>query len=312
MLSRKLLMTTMGVALSMGFAMGQANAFIGNQFFGGQLNLLSDNSAESQGVDTNGNSELDVGDTLRGIFDIGTIEDQTGGGGTNNLAANGVELSALFEIEVATRVFSNGIDATAGYDFTFVPHAAFEGVYGAGAMIALFEDVGSEFNRNINTGAIAADIAAMELLVTNGSLVMTWGIPAAASPDFDADNFWGAFGAPADPSAALGVPLGTEIGEFNLGLSILPGSLFYSHVLQIAGGCAVLPGGCGGDGLVDVNGSGGIKGTLGPFGRVSSYDVFNNVDFTLVPIPEPTTFGLMGLGLAGLGFVARRRRTKQA
>lgn len=181
MLSRKLLMTTMGVALSMGFAMGQANAFIGNQFFGGQLNLLSDNSAESQGVDTNGNSELDVGDTLRGIFDIGTIEDQTGGGGTNNLAANGVELSALFEIEVATRVFSNGIDATAGYDFTFVPHAAFEGVYGAGAMIALFEDVGSEFNRNINTGAIAADIAAMELLVTNGSLVMTWGIPAAAS-----------------------------------------------------------------------------------------------------------------------------------
>src|SRR3546814_2472266 len=52
-----------------------------------------------------------------------------------------------------------------------------------------------------------------------------------------ADEFWAAFGAPEDPSDALGVPAGTEIGEFNMGLSILSG-LFDDSVTQVAAGCA--------------------------------------------------------------------------
>src|SRR3546814_11039803 len=105
MLSRKLLTMTLGVALGLGFATGQANAaFIQDQFFLDELNQMSDNSAENQNVDLNGDSNLDVGDTLRGIFDIGTIEDLSGGGGTNNLAATGVELSAIFERSEERRV----------------------------------------------------------------------------------------------------------------------------------------------------------------------------------------------------------------
>ncbi|MEI2782955.1 MAG: PEP-CTERM sorting domain-containing protein [Candidatus Competibacter sp.] len=33
-------------------------------------------------------------------------------------------------------------------------------------------------------------------------------------------------------------------------------------------------------------------------------------DATL-PAPEPTTFALLGMGLAGLGYAARRRREQQ-
>src|SRR3546814_9866062 len=107
-------------------------------------------------------------------------------------------------------------------------------------MIALYEDVGSEFSRTM-TGLGA--VAAMELLVTNGDLVMTWGFGE------DADEFWAAFGAPEDPSDALGVPAGTEIGEFNMGMSLIFG-LFDVSVKQVDAGCAVRHGGCAGVGFI--------------------------------------------------------------
>ena len=52
----------------------------------------------------------------------------------------------------------------------------------------------------------------------------------------------------------------------------------------------------GGDGLIDVNGQGGILGTLG---IDTPYWAFNNVDFTIVPhpVPEPATLALLGIVL---------------
>ena len=62
---------------------------------------------------------------------------------------------------------------------------------------------------------------------------------------------------------------------------------------------------CNFGGLVDVCGSGSLLGTGG---LSTPYDSFNNVDFTINVIPEPSTFALAGLALLGMGFAARRRK----
>lgn len=49
--------------------------------------------------------------------------------------------------------------------------------------------------------------------------------------------------------------------------------------------------------LEDFSGSGGVPGDA----------FFDNIE--LAPVPEPSTYALLIAGLAGLGFVARRRRT---
>ena len=66
-------------------------------------------------------------------------------------------------------------------------------------------------------------------------------------------------------------------------------------------------GNVGADGLIDVNGSGSfIAPSIG-----AQYDLFDNVDFT-VRVPEPTTLGLFGISLLGLGILMRRRRRQFA
>ena len=239
----------------------------------GDLNQWSDNSAEAQHVDLNGNSFLDAGDTLRGTFDIQTGEDLIPpNGGTVQYGTAGVnELSGIFEIEVTSKVFvGNGLDGIAGtgddrFDYTFGPYAPFQAEFGLSGttMMVFFEDTTPDYDR---TGTIAN----AEATATDGTKVVEIGFTG------DIDESWSSQGTPQDPSIGKSIPQATGLGTFNLSLGFLFNSLFGGN-LGLFAGCFPL---CPGDGLVDVNASGGTSGTNG---SNTGYGMFDNVDFVFRP-----------------------------
>jgi hypothetical protein len=304
MVTKKLLAAGFGLFSGLLLTTGSAHAVnIASTILGGQLQQWSDNSAESQHVDGNGNGFLDVGDTLRGVFQIETREDlQAPNSGTVVYGGGGVnELTGIFEISVVSRTqVSNGDDGIAGnaddrYNFTFGVYAPFQAEFGlnAGTMAVFFEDTTPDFDR---TGTIAT----AEATSTNGTKVVEIGFTG------DLDEAWNASNAPQDPSLGAGVPQGTGLGTFNFSLGFLYNVLFGAAAGVDAGACFPL---CAGDGLVGINASGGISGTRG---SDAENDIFNNVDMVFRPLPEPGTLGMLGLGLVAMGFILRTRQRKSA
>jgi len=315
MFTKKLLAAGFGAFSGLMLAAGSAHAVnLADTIFLGELNQWSDNSAESQGVDDNDDGFLGVGDTLRGTFDIQTIEDLSGGGGTTTYGADGVnELSGIFEIEVATIKVTDDPDGSCSVatcdavgdsltgdetaDYTFTSYTAFNTEFSLSGttMVVFFEDSTPDFDR---TGTIAN----AETTATNGTKVVEIGFSG------DVDEFWLATDVPTNTTLAGSVPAGTGIGGFNLALGFLYNTLFGGW-LQVTTGCPIFPATCPGDALVDIRGQGGVLGTDG---ATTGYDVFDNVDLVFRPIPEPGTLGMLGIGLLGLGFFLRTRQQKAA
>lgn len=132
---------------------------------------------EGIGVDLNSNGMLEVGDTLRGIFRITSANATLGG---PLLLLDGFELTGIFE----TEILSVDVNANAGgssySDFTFGPHAGFEAVYGAGAMLAFFEDFAPDFDDVFTAGTPGA----AEVFATNGTLYATFGSEGTHGIDY--------------------------------------------------------------------------------------------------------------------------------
>lgn len=290
-------------ALSLAFAGAAQADTVASQFFYG-FQQLSDNSAEYQSFDANGDGLLGVGDILRGIFTIETIEQ----GGSTNQLGDGIahnELTGIFEAVVAHYAVNLPSPFTTNHYYTFAPSAAFEAIYGAGAMIATFDDPAQDYTR-----IGCATVAGCEASATGGTPFMVLGF---ADP---LRNFWVADTKSNDISVIGAVPAPGNGGLFNTGLDILsqgPASaglifndvacLGYATVEAVPGVFAQIPTGVR---AVDVCGSGSLLGT----GGVNTpYDSFNNVDFTVnvERVPEPATLGLLGLGLLGLGLARRRK-----
>lgn len=277
-----------------------------SQLFPNQLNLLSDNSAESQNVDLNGDGFLGLGDTLRGIVEVESIEDFTGGGGANGLggASGNNELTGVFETEVVDLTIivdpdqSCGSDPTCGNEtlltgdefanYVFGPNAAFADTQGEdfGTTVIFREDPANDFSR------IQPTQAANEATATGGVKVLTLGFFG------DGDEIWAATAAPIDPSLGKAVSVGTGVGVFNFQQSIGFNSLLKFN--QVRAGIPLT------DGLIDVNASGGITGTLG---SNTYYDIFDNVDLVInfIPLPNAGWMGILLLAGSGLSAYLRRR-----
>lgn len=290
-----------GSAVALGAA-GAGAVSITSQFFDGSQ-LLSDNSGEKE-INVAGGTQgiLEIGDKLRGIFNIQTIEQS---GVTHNLGVGAVnEMTGLFEVEVTNKVVVIPESAPGALDglyrFTFGPSASFAadvtalggaGGYGPGnaPLIVLFDDPAKDYTRE---GAITQ--AASEATATNGALWAVLGWKGVLGEG------WRAQTVTDNLAVVAGIPAPGDGGEFNAGINTLEN---YSGILQFL----TVPTIFGAN--ADWFGSGSV---LGIGGVSTPWEVFDNVDFftNVTAIPEPGTMFLLGTGLLGAGAFGRRRKKK--
>lgn len=285
-------------ALAIGLSAANATSVSGTLFGGSQQ--LSDNSAEiliksdanviKCAGDATCMGTLEIGDSLRGVIDINTVEDLEFGGGTRSIGggSGNHELTGLFQIEVT------GKSGAGPFAFTFGPSLSFAtecaAIWGAGscvgAMLMTWDDDSVDFNRTLGT------FAAIEAEATDGTPFWLFGLDGI-------DDFWFADTFLSDNVAAIGaLPPGVSGGTFDVALSLLDRllgpDLEDTICLNKRTGAFVTVNGCGSGDLLAV-GSGGA-------------DVWNNVDIAIDRIPEPGTLALLGFGLLGLGALSRRRK----
>lgn len=242
--------------------------------------LLEDDDFEIQNVDTNGNGLLDVGDTLRGIFDITKVINQD----SPSTNYDPLELTGIFETEVKSKVAT----ATPGlFDFTFGPVGAATGV-----LFTFYADPANNFSGD---SGVCATTGACEALASDGVLWAEFGFTG------DVDEEWRALGAPDNPGFFGTVDSATATGSFRFALGNITNNTGYLLNEVALTGCGILFT-CAGDSKVDMIGSGSILGTSDlntPF--IASSDT----DFKISALPVPAPLALIAIGLFGMAGVRK-------
>lgn len=252
--------------------------------------ILEDDNLEYI-LDAQGNLKetgaLEVGDRLRAYVTFQAVVN-----GQSQVHANlggALELTGVSEIEIAS--ITGGL-------ITFKPSAAFEAVYGTGAMAALFSDSPADFG----TDCHLAGPAQCELEATNGSHWMTTGFA-------DADDFWIATdslgGGFTSIDLVKALPAVTKVATANFALSILENNTGSQFNEQLSVLSPVFALGGGDDAMTDILGSGDV---LGGAGLENGFFARSDFDFQLDRIPEPGSIALFGLGLLAAGSLGRRRK----
>jgi hypothetical protein len=300
------------------------------QSFFQSSNLASDNDAEYV-VDVDGDGVLDVGDLIRGAFNIDTLNSGSAniGGGTANNQWSGVfslRVRAILDISGGTgdiyfepdpgfAAWIASLDTVFGGAATAPDGAA----PGAGAMIRMYENVnflgsGATIDFTTNHGGGAADPDDNVGEAAAGSHFWDMGMNGTFSDDGTIDSIaevttslderWEALNAALGFTPGTGISPGTSIGTGNAALNLIAGSPV-GALLGLQANTVVL-GGLPVNFLATTN----IRGAKSPGSATAGFDADSDASFTfvIVPLPMAAWSGFALLGLLGLNRVRRRMR----
>jgi hypothetical protein len=157
------------------------------------------------------------------------------------------------------------------------------------------------YTYDVNYASVTGDIVLNcdSCNVTSGDLV-SWSLSySGLNASGTTANFSGAADLSATPSNITFTPTTSAYSVFNQGNSIQNDLAFYFGSPSVAGYCAV-PGGSGSYGACE-------DGFL-PFTATTA----NSLTIAVAAVPEPSTWAMMILGFAGVGFMGYRRKSKPA